>query len=136
MNPQPSKPEPEPEPVDLTRYDAFHAAAAGRGLSSRLYAEAFGDAYPVERIPEFFPTASEPDAGRELEAKVRRHEERGLWDRLNDLWEAHEAELRAEDGDLAADAKLTEARNHRPGRPYRETFIFTVRAGGAIESPR
>jgi SAM-dependent methyltransferase len=68
-------------------------------------------------------------AGLELEAKVDRPEERGLWDRLNDLWEAHEEQLRREDGDLATDGKLVEARNHRQGRPYRITSIFTVRAG-------
>ncbi|MBS2967032.1 methyltransferase domain-containing protein [Actinocrinis puniceicyclus] len=260
--------------MDLEPFDVFHTAAAGRGLSSRLYAEAFGDEYPVEvdpsssctwsvlgemvkrlrlrpddllvdlgcgrggtglwlarafsarlvgvdispravelateRIPEFFPDAGcagrsrvrfqvgtfcatgLPDrcaagvvsmdalpfaqdraaalrelrrilrpgaravftggrnlpghpkfvpgrptwqehleaAGLELEAKVDRPEERGLWDRLNDLWESHEQQLRREDGGQATDAKLAEARNHRPGRPYRITSIFTVRAAG------
>jgi SAM-dependent methyltransferase len=67
-------------------------------------------------------------AGLELEAKVDRPEERGFWDRLNDLWEAHEKELRYEDGDLATDAKLAEARTVRPGRPYRVATIFTIRA--------
>jgi SAM-dependent methyltransferase len=265
---------PQPEPVSIELVDAFHAAASGRGLSSRLYAEAFGDEYPVEvdpsssctwsvlgemvarlrlrpddllvdlgcgrggtglwlarafsarlvgvdispkavelatgRISEFFPSGAvgldrrdrirfqvgtfadtglpdqcaagvvsmdalpfAPDrdaalrelrrilrpgaravftggrnlpghpkyvagrqsweqyiaaAGLELEAKVDRPEERGLWDRLNDLWESHEDELRREYGDVDTDAKLTEARNHRPGRPYRITSIFTVRA--------
>ncbi|HET9168764.1 MAG TPA: methyltransferase domain-containing protein [Actinospica sp.] len=254
--------------MDLDLADAFHAAAAGRGLSHRLHAEAFGEEYPAEvdpsssctwtvlgemvrrlrlrpdallvdlgcgrggtglwlaralsarlvgidispkavelateRIPEFFPAQAAdrarfqvgtfaetglpdecadglvvmdalsfgPDrdaslrelrrilkpgaravftggrnnpghpmyrpgrptweesiaaAGLELEAKVPRPEERGLWDRLNDLWESHEEELRREDGDLPTDAKLTEARNHRPGRPYRDTWIFTAR---------
>lgn len=67
-------------------------------------------------------------AGLHLEAKIPRPEEHGLWDRLNDLWEAHEPALRQEDGDAATDAKLTEARTHRPARPHRETFIFTARA--------
>jgi SAM-dependent methyltransferase len=67
-------------------------------------------------------------AGLSLEAKVERPQEKGLWDRLNDLWESHESELRRENGDLDTDAKLREARNHRPGRPYRITAIYTVRA--------
>jgi SAM-dependent methyltransferase len=263
---------PRSVPASIELVDAFHAAASGRGLSSRLYAEAFGEEYPVEvdpsssctwsvlgemvkrlrlrpddllvdlgcgrggtglwlarafsarlvgvdvspkavelateRISEFFPGAPDVDvrdrirfqvgtfaetglpdqcaagvvsmdalpfapdrdaalrelrrilrpgaravftggrnlpghpkyvpgrrsweeyisaAGLELEAKLDRPEERGLWDRLNDLWESHE-ELRREYGDVDADAKLAEARNHRPGRPYRITSIFTVRA--------
>lgn len=40
-------------------------------------------------------------AGLELEAKTPRPEEKGLWDRLNDLWQAHADELRREDGDAA-----------------------------------
>jgi hypothetical protein len=32
-------------------FDALHVAASGRGLSSRLRAEAFGDEYPVEVDP-------------------------------------------------------------------------------------
>jgi SAM-dependent methyltransferase len=67
-------------------------------------------------------------AGLELEAKVDRPEEAGLWSRLYDLWEAHEAELRAQDGDLVTDAKLREARTVRTGRQHRVTSIFTVRA--------
>ena len=39
------------EPVDIEPFDAFHSAAAGRGLSSQLYAEAFGEEYPVEVDP-------------------------------------------------------------------------------------
>jgi SAM-dependent methyltransferase len=252
-------------------YDAMHAAAADRGLSSRLYAEAFGDEYPVEvdpsssctwsvlgemvkalrlrpddllvdlgcgrggtglwlarafsarlvgidfspvavklatgRIPEFFPvhpggrisfqvgtfeSTGLPDAcasgvvsmdalpftsdreqalremrrimkpggravftggrnlpghpryvpgrptweehiaaaGLDLVARIDRPEERGLWDRLNDLWETHESELRQENGDADTDAKLAEARSHRPGRPYRIASLFIVRAAG------
>jgi SAM-dependent methyltransferase len=264
-------PQSSPVPAPAAFNDALHAAAAGRGISSRLYAEAFGEEYPAdvdpsssctcsvlgemvkrlrlrpngllvdlgcgrggtglwlarafsarligldisakavelaaERIPEFFPAAAPGDerirfqvgtfedtglpdacadgavsmdvlpftpdhvaalrevrrilkpgaravftgganlpghpkyvpgrpsreeriaaAGLELEAKVERPEEAGLWNRLNDLWEAHEDELRREHGDLATDAKLREARNHRPGRPYRITAIYTVRA--------
>ncbi len=260
-----------PEPVRPEDNDAFHLAAAGRGLNSRLSAEAFGEEYPAdvdpnssctwtvlgemvrrlrllpndllvdlgcgrggtglwlpralsarlvgldisakavelatERIPEFFPGLASGDgrirfrqgtfedtglpdasvdgavsmdalpfspdreaalrelrrilkpgaravftggrnlpghplyvpgrptwedridaAGLELEAKVERTEEKGLWDRLNDLWESHEDELRRENGDLDTDNKLREARNHRPGRPYRITAIYTVRA--------
>jgi len=73
-------------------------------------------------------------AGLELEAKLERPEEKGLWDRLNDLWESHEDELRHENGDLDTDNKLREARNHRPGRPYRITAMYTVRA--TSPSPR
>jgi SAM-dependent methyltransferase len=67
-------------------------------------------------------------AGLDLEVKADRVEERDLWDRLNDLWETHEDELRRENGDLDTDAKLAEARTHRPGRPYRITSLFVVRA--------
>lgn len=95
---------------------AFSAQLLGVDISPKAVALA------TARIPEFFP------AGLELEAKVDRPEESGRWDRLNDLWEAHEQQLRHENGDAATDAKLAEARNHRPERPYRITSLITVRA--------
>jgi SAM-dependent methyltransferase len=265
----------QPQPGEPEAYDAMHAAAAEKGLSSRLYAEAFGDEYPAEvdpsssctwsvlgemvkalrlrpddllvdlgcgrggtglwlarafsarlagvdfspvavrlateRIPEFFPGhpagsdrtrfqvgtfestglpdacasgvvsmdalpfASDRDralremrrimkpgaravftgirklpghptyepgqttweeriaaAGLDLVTKIDRPEERGLWDRLNDLWEMHEGDLRRENGDVDTDAKLAEARGLRPGRPYRIASLFVVRAGQVV----
>jgi SAM-dependent methyltransferase len=70
-------------------------------------------------------------AGLDLVAKIDRPEERDLWDRLNDLWETHEDELRRENGDADTDAKLAEARGHRPVRPYRIASLFVVRAAGS-----
>jgi len=67
-------------------------------------------------------------AGLELEAKVERPEEAGLWDRLNDLWESHEDELRREYGDVDTDNKITEARTLRPLRPFRTAALYTARA--------
>ena len=69
-------------------------------------------------------------AGLDLVAKIDRPEERGLWDRLNDLWETHADELRRENGDRDTDAKRAEARNQRPGRPYRIASLFVVRVTG------
>ena len=40
-----------PEPVRPEDNDAFHAAAAGRRLNSRLFAEAFGEEYPADVDP-------------------------------------------------------------------------------------
>src|SRR6202011_1576010 len=40
-----------PVPVTAAYNDALHAAAAGRGISSRLYAEAFGEEYPAQVDP-------------------------------------------------------------------------------------
>lgn len=65
-------------------------------------------------------------AGLDLVAKIDRPDERGLWDRLNDLWEIHQDELRRENGDVDTDAKLAEARDHRPVRPYRVASLFVV----------
>lgn len=67
-------------------------------------------------------------AGLELEHAVEHPEEPGLWLRLYDLWEQHEAELRAEIGDEATEQVLAEARTVRPTINARRAFLLTVRA--------
>jgi SAM-dependent methyltransferase len=66
--------------------------------------------------------------GLRFEAEQERPEEPGLWLRLYDLWEQHEAELRAEIGDEATEQVLIEARDARPVMPHRRALLLTVRA--------
>lgn len=67
-------------------------------------------------------------AGLEVEHEVERPEEPGLWLRLYDLWEQHEAELRAEIGDEATEQVLAEASTARTSINDRRPLLLTVRA--------
>ncbi|HEU5425814.1 MAG TPA: class I SAM-dependent methyltransferase [Actinocrinis sp.] len=67
-------------------------------------------------------------AGLEIEHEVERPEERELWLRLYDLWEQHEAELRAEIGDEATEQVLVEASLVRPNIRHGRSLLLTVRA--------
>jgi SAM-dependent methyltransferase len=83
--------------------------------------------------PRYDPRAPDwPDrisrAGLELESELERPDEAGLWLRLYDLWEQHEAELRAEIGDEATEQVLIEASAARPVIRYHRSLLFTVRA--------
>lgn len=90
----------------------------------------------VERLPEhprFEPGAPTwrdriSQAGLHLEAEVERPEEPELWLRLYDMWQRHEAELRAEIGDEATEQVLDEARAAGPVIRLRRPFLVTVRA--------
>jgi ubiquinone/menaquinone biosynthesis C-methylase UbiE len=66
-------------------------------------------------------------AGFQVENEVDRPEEIELWLRLYDLWERHEAELRAEIGDEATEQVLAEAASARQSVPYRTASLITVR---------
>lgn len=67
-------------------------------------------------------------AGLEVEHEVERPEERELWLRLYELWEQHEAELRAEIGDEATEQVLVEASFARPNIRHGRSLLLTVRA--------
>jgi SAM-dependent methyltransferase len=67
-------------------------------------------------------------AGLLLEAEQERPEELELWLRLFELWEQHEAELRAEIGDEGTEQMLDEARTAGPTIRLRRPFVVTVRA--------
>ncbi|MET9469988.1 class I SAM-dependent methyltransferase [Streptomyces sp. NPDC006544] len=67
-------------------------------------------------------------AGLELEIDEDRAEARRQWQRWYALWEQHEAQLRAEMGDEAAEAMLEEARFVGPLLPHMRLGLFTVRA--------
>jgi SAM-dependent methyltransferase len=70
-------------------------------------------------------------AGLEIEYELERPEETGLWLRLYDLWEQHEAELRAEIGDEATEQVLIEANGARPHMDDHRSLLLTVRACGS-----
>ncbi|HTJ72890.1 MAG TPA: class I SAM-dependent methyltransferase [Actinospica sp.] len=67
-------------------------------------------------------------AGLLLEAEMERPEELVLWRSIFDLWDRHEAELRAELGDAAAEPLLEESRTAGPHLHLRRPFLLTVRA--------
>jgi SAM-dependent methyltransferase len=67
-------------------------------------------------------------AGLEFEYELERPEEPFLWLRLYELWEQHEAELRAEIGDEATEQVLSEASTAGPGISDRRALLLTVRA--------
>lgn len=69
-------------------------------------------------------------AGLRVEVERERPEEEGLWLRLYDLWERHEAELRAEIGDEATEQVLIEAEAVRSTLNQRRTLLLTVSAPG------
>jgi SAM-dependent methyltransferase len=110
--------------------------AALRELARILRPKAVAVFTTVERLPghpRYDPeTPSWPDsinrAGLLLETELERPEEAELWLRLFDLWEQHEAELRAELGDEAAEPLFEEARTAGPTIHLRRPFLLTVRA--------
>ncbi|MEY9837148.1 class I SAM-dependent methyltransferase [Streptacidiphilus sp. EB103A] len=67
------------------------------------------------------------EAGLEWESAEERPEEPALWERLYDLWELHQDELRAEVGDEATEAMLEEARIVRPLMDRRTPLLITLR---------
>jgi SAM-dependent methyltransferase len=67
------------------------------------------------------------EAGLEWESAEERPEEPALWERLYDLWEQHQDELRAEVGDEATEAMLQEARTVRPLMDRRTPLLITLR---------
>lgn len=67
-------------------------------------------------------------SGLDLIEQRERPEEPGLWIRLYELWEKHEAQLRAEIGEDAAEDLLTEARKNKPIMKYRRALLLTVSA--------
>jgi SAM-dependent methyltransferase len=110
--------------------------AAMRELARILRPGASAVFTTVERLPghpRYEPqTPSWPEsvnqAGLQLEAELERPEEPELWLRLFELWEQHEAELRAELGDEGTEPLLEEARTAKPTMHLRRAFLLTVRA--------
>ncbi|MGV9913372.1 class I SAM-dependent methyltransferase [Streptomyces tendae] len=65
--------------------------------------------------------------GLMLEAEQERPHEPQMWNRLYDLWIAHEKELREQLGDAQAESMLTEARISAPMLKDRIALVVTLR---------
>jgi hypothetical protein len=50
-----------------------------------------------------------------------------LWIRLYELWEQHQAQLRAEIGERVVEGLLAEARKNKPIMKHRRALLLTVR---------
>ncbi|MGW2748119.1 class I SAM-dependent methyltransferase [Streptomyces sp. NPDC001450] len=66
-------------------------------------------------------------AGLILEAEHERPDEPRMWQRLYELWIAHETQLRKQLGDDQADSMLTEARTRAPMLEDRSALVVTLR---------
>ncbi|WP_375792265.1 class I SAM-dependent methyltransferase [Streptomyces rhizosphaericus] len=68
------------------------------------------------------------DAGLEIELDLERTEAGPQWQRLYEAWQEHEAEMRADIGDIQTENMLEEARTVGPLLPYMRLGLFVVRA--------